>query len=345
VAPINNIIEKFPGLQGAMQNIINNTIGKNTMRAYESAIRRYRNFCEEHGYEVEQTTEDVLVHYIAWLHEQNATLAIISQVKPAIQLLLEIQTGKAEVFTPRVMRMLVGAKRKAAENRQPVKKAPEVTLRLLQTMVEKYVLQYQDNIYKAPIYRLRTVTQLVVEYYTFCRLADYSKLQAQHVELRGNDMKILFPTSKNDQYHNGQRTVITANGSATCPVRVLRLYYQRLGFRFGAAGGDTRYLHCRIRKFGGQWFADSHAASMGKAREELKDLLQELGRGPERVTDKSFKMLGVTKTLNAGVPVDDVARHGRWRTADMPLRYQHNSFETKKKIAGKIPGQEATDGE
>jgi hypothetical protein len=228
--------------------------------------------------------------------------------------MLELQTGKADAITARVQRMLTGAKRQAAEDRLPVRKAPEVSLQLLQKLTETFLLPYQENIYKAPIFRLRTVVRLTVEYYTFCRLADYVKLQARHVERRGEDLKILFPTSKNDQYHNGQRTVVAANRSPTCPVRPIKLYFQRLGFRFGADGGDKRHLHCRIRKFQGRWFADTHAASLSKARKELKDTLAEIGGAPERTTDKSFKMLGVTQTLSAGVPVG--GRSAAWALAN-----------------------------
>jgi hypothetical protein len=342
VEPIKEVLDKYPNLQRAMQSITTSTLGKNTMGSYESAVNKFKNFCTEHKYRSDQVTESMLIHYIAWLHDTKATLATISQVKPAIQLMLELQTGKADAITARVQRFLIGAKRQAAEDRLPVRKAPEVSLQLLQKLTETYLLPYQENIYKAPIFRLRTVVRLKVEYYTFCRLADYVKLQACHVERRGEDLEILFPTSKNDQYHNGQRTVVAANRSPTCPVRAIKLYFQRLGFRFGADGGDKRHLHCRIRKFQGRWFAYTHAASLSKAREELKDTLAEIGGAPERTTDKSFKMLGVTQTLSAGVPVEDVARHGRWRTPEMPLRYQHNSFEDRRQTAIKIPGQHIT---
>ncbi len=79
------------------------------------------------------------------------------------------------------------------------------------------------------------------------------------------------------------------------------------------------------------------AASIGKAREELKKLLEDMGVNSSGVTDKSFKMLGMTNTLEAGTPAEEVALHGRWRSTEMPLRYKHNSQEYKKRTAAKVP--------
>jgi hypothetical protein len=62
-----------------------------------------------------------------------------------------------------------------------------------------------------------------------------------------------------------------------------------------------------------------------------------MGEESRGVTDKSFKMMGVTGTLESGSSAEVVALHGRWRSMDMPLRYKHNLLEYKKLTAAKIP--------
>jgi hypothetical protein len=47
--------------------------------------------------------------------------------------------------------------------------------------------------------------------------------------------------------------------------------------------------------------------------------------------------LGVTRTVNKGAALDDVAQHGRWITTSMPLHYKHNSIEYKEQIARLVP--------
>ena len=59
-------------------------------------------------------------------------------------------------------------------------------------------------------------------------------------------------------------------------------------------------------------------------------------REQKGVTDKSFKMLGVMKMMEAGMTAEEVAIHGRWSSKDMPMRYKHNSDEYKSGVAAKL---------
>jgi hypothetical protein len=215
-----------------------------------------------------------------------------------------------------------------------------VLLVQLKAMTERYIGRFADNINMADVFKLRSVTAMVVEYFTFCRFSDYKMLQARHIEIVGEnmDMLITFPSSKNDQYHNGQSTILTRNGTDFCAVRILKLYFKRFGFRFGQQAGDKSYLHCMIRRTAGGRYGDGRvAASNTKAREELKATLGAMGYNATGVTHKSFKMLGVSEARKAGMTTAEIAAHGRWRTEVMPLRYMHNLLEYKAGIASKIP--------
>ena len=143
---------------------------------------------------------------------------------------------------------------------------------------------------------------MVLEYYTLCRLSDYQKLQARHLEMVQGGLQITFPAAKNDQMHQGNVTMLEENGSVICPVRLVSEYCKMLGLRVGGGAGDDRHIFCRIRKGKGAWSVDKGApASLSKAREELKQLLQQSGMADKGITDKSFKMLGVTSMMAAGL--------------------------------------------
>ena len=260
--------------------------------------------------------------------------ATLCQIKPAIVMMEEMFMGKATAFTARADRLLEGAKRVAAERRKPVKKAAEVKLGVLQKAVSLYITPHVKQIHGVDVYKLRTIFRLVEEYFTFCRCSDFRNLQARHVRKVGRAVEFTFPSSKNDQMHRGQVTLVTANDTELCPVKITELYFQRFGLRWGEAGGDNRFLHARIRKEAGRHNIDGRtAASSSKAREELKKLLGDMGEESQGVTDKRLKMMGVTGTLEAGTSAEEVALHGRWRSLDMPLRYKHNSMEYKKQTA------------
>ena len=338
VKPVDELAEQFPELKEALTEMAGGQLAASTLSNYTGAVARYRRFCEQQGYEITELTEKTIIHYAAVLTKEKATYSIISQVRPALKLLEQMNKGSVSAFTDRAERLLDGALRSAASRREPAKKAGEVDLTWLQRQVEETVWDKLDKGIRVDAYRLRLVFRLVMEYFTFCRLSDFQKLRAKHLELIDGGLQITFPSAKNDQLHNGQITILQANGSNMCPVRLAVIYCQQLGLVMGREGKDERFLSCRIRKSAGVWTADPGApVSLSKSREELKELLGKTDNGKKGITDKSFKMLGVTSMYKAGATPEEVGLHGRWRTAETSLRYKHNSVDYKMEVSAKIP--------
>ena len=337
VEPVEDILTDVPELQKSLQEILGKQLAAGTISNYQSAVTRFQDFCDRAEYDYTQISERVIIHYLADLNDKKVSYGIICQVRPALVLLEEMHKGRSDCFTPRAERILEGAKRAAAERRPTVKKATQVTLDCLKGMVSRCITAKQEENRVDP-YEFRTVYKAVVVYFTLCRFADYQQLQARHVEPVGEDVHITFPKAKNDQMHNGQVTVMKKNGTELCPVAMTHRYFRLLGLRMGEQNGDRRHLFCRIRKAGGSWAACSgQPASASKARENLKQLLDKSGIPSKGVSDKSFKMLGVTGMMEAGMTAEEVSIHGRWRSKDMPMRYKHNSAEYKTSMAAKVP--------
>jgi hypothetical protein len=97
-------------------------------------------------------TEQSVIHYLAELNQQKVSYVVLCQVKPALVMMEEMYMGKSTAFTARADRMMEGAKRIAAERREPVKKAAEVILDLLKRAVERYITPHSENIHKADVY-------------------------------------------------------------------------------------------------------------------------------------------------------------------------------------------------
>ena len=223
------------------------------MSGYQAAVSKFRDFQTKNGYEESEITEKVLLHYVTYLHSQNAAYSSFCQIKPAISMLQQLKSGQASAFTERVDRFIEVGKRQAAADKQGVKKATEVKFDTMQKMVQTYTCTSS----RVDVFKLRTITRVVVEYYTFCRGADYRQLQARHIEEVGEDLLVTFPKAKNDQMNEGRTTMLVANHGAVCPIKLVKLFYKRFGLKFGAAAGDSAYLHCRIRKHGGRHYADT----------------------------------------------------------------------------------------
>jgi hypothetical protein len=202
------------------------------------------------------------------------------------QLLQEMYNGKSTVFSPRVERFLEGAKRAVATSSPVLKKAAQVDMEMLIELVKLHITDKTERGERLDLYKLRVVFRLVIICFTFCRLSDYRQLQASHVQIDTDKVQILFTAAKNDQYHNGQVTILPAT---LCPVRLTKIHFNAMGLRPGIDGQDTKHLHCRLRKLAGRWTAaEGGPASLLKGREELKELLREVGRQGRGITDKSF---------------------------------------------------------
>jgi hypothetical protein len=186
--------------------------------------------------------------------------------------------------------------------------------------------------------RMRTFVRAVVIYFTFCRFNCYNKLRAQDFEDMGDSIKITFQSSKNDQYHNGQSSYVVENDSVINPVQIIRSYFKLCGFKFGLANGDQSFVNCVMRRKKAGWTADGRRSiSYSTSTRDVRNVLAAAGIFVEKASDKSFKMLGVTMTLESGTALENVRDQGRWRTISMPLHYKTNSDQFKKSVASQVP--------
>jgi len=334
--PVAAILQRDPGMAAIMNSLAAQPKAKSTVSNYAVEVRRYQQFCAKHGYLPEQSTEQGLLHYVGDLVRQKVTLSVLLQVKPALDMYLQLQ-GQQGQITDRVVLFLEAAQRQAAQHRQPAVKAPEIQLQLLRDMVDRFAAPAWGGTPAACPMLLRTVARVTVIYFTLCRGADYLTLQARHVEEHGEDLILTFPKTKTDQLHNGSIRVLRRREGNLCAVKVLKAYMRMAGMKWGKEHQDRRHLHSRIRKTDQGWKADKEAASMSTAREELQKILVMMGLDKKAATDKSFKMLGVTSMLNAGISAEEVALHGGWAKPDIVQRYRHNSVDYKQRTADRIP--------
>jgi len=338
-APVlGEILNEDASLMESVTGLMAQAKAGGTIISYENAVRKFKEFCAEKNYSYPEVTEKAVVHYIVQLDKDKAPLSTINQLKPALVLVEQLSGVQISAFTDTADILLAAAKRRASEIKPPTKKAgqlpDDILHRLFPVCMEPCL---KDKISSDPVL-LRTYVRDVIIYFTFCRFNCYSKLRAMDLEDNGDSIEITFPSAKNDQYHNGRTTVVVANDTAVNPVEIIRNYFKLCGFKFGRANGDKSYLNCVMRRSKAGWFADGRRSiSYATSTKNVQDMVSSVGLDATGLTDKSFKMLGVTRTVNKGAALDDVAQHGRWITTSMPLHYKHNSIEYKEQIARLVP--------
>jgi len=89
------------------------------------------------------------------------------------------------------------------------------------------------------------------------------------------------------------------------------------GNKYGE-GEDHRLVNCRLRKIDYLWQPQAGAGLCNTTvTEQLRKLIRKIGESTDRITEKSVKMERVTKMLDSGATMIDVANHGRWKTVEI----------------------------
>jgi hypothetical protein len=295
-------------------------------------LSKFESFCSENNYDFENFTEQAVVHYILFLEKAEPSSGMIAQIKPALSLLEKVRGRPYTAFTATADMYLEAAKRRAAERRPTTKKAGQIPADALERLVEKHLRDVWEGIAEPDWLKLRTILRVTVVKFTFCRFDCYNRLRVQDFEDTGDGIKVTFNSAKNDQMHQGNSSYIV--NEQAC--RVVRYAFQQFGFQMGNSK-DDRFVNCVLRKTKTGWQVDgTRRLSYSTATEKLRELMRETGMDDKGVTDKSFKSLGVTGTLEAGAELEDLMYQGRWKSLAMPLRYKVNSDQFKKDIAKKV---------
>jgi hypothetical protein len=106
--------------------------------------------------------------------------------------------------------------------------------------------------------------------------------------------------------HNGSTSFIV-NQSA---VEFIRYAFAQLGFVPGDRENKS-YLNCVVKNvYGVQEVVGGRKISYSHATAQLRKAVRDIGREAEGITDKSFKMQGVTAILDSGIPLEDVIMAG-----------------------------------
>ena len=205
-------------------------------------------------------------------------------------------------------------------------------------LIEKIVIPHTDDPWKINPSDFRGVVRAAVYYYTFCRFDDFNILTDKDVQDCGDHLKIFFKRSKNDQWYNGSLSVIAAQDSTTCPVKLIRLYFSRFGLVFASELSTGTYLNFRLQKSAGSWKAlPGSRLSQNAAMEKMRATLAKVTPDADKFTEKSFKVTGVTSLLDSGESLENVMLASRWRGLLTPQHYRDTSVQFRLSIAKRIP--------
>ncbi len=80
VGVLADIAEREPELQESLEQLVSNMKAKGTLANYNTAQRRFQDFCEGRHYSHYEITEQAVIHYLAELNKQQVSYAVLCQV-------------------------------------------------------------------------------------------------------------------------------------------------------------------------------------------------------------------------------------------------------------------------
>ena len=143
--------------------------------------------------------------------------------------------------------MLEGAKREAAKNKPPTKKAQSLTQQEIHSIIDKTIWKHGNGIIgpDPDLIMWRTVVRLYTYYKTFCRWDGFQQLTTENITFHEDHVSIEFKRSKNDQFYSGTYSLLAVlPGSPYCPKLIYSTYFTVMNFK--CSGIEN--LNCRILK-------------------------------------------------------------------------------------------------
>ncbi|MGW4476840.1 tyrosine-type recombinase/integrase [Nonomuraea sp. NPDC004354] len=281
----------------------------NTRRSYTRQWQNFVRWCAHHGRTPLVATPETLAEYVAELCDREMAPATIDQAIATVRAAHRTAGHPKTPDTGPALLVLRGYKRERAENGQRnQRQAPPVLIPELRQMIEACDLTTARG--------LRDRLLLVLGLALMGRRSELVALMVSDVLETSEGLEVTIRTSKTDKDSRGETIAIPAGAHPlTNPVAALADWVACLADH-GVT--DGRLLR-RIDRHGniGESLSDSSVNTI------LRDLAAaaELPNA-EAYTAHSLRAGGATVAYAAGVPVQTIAKHGRWDPqSPVVLRY------------------------
>ena len=305
-----------------------------TSANYAAVIKDFRNFClesENLRYDIFGAKE--VAQFVIHAFDSGKGKAYLSYIRPAITALeaaRETPSDKSAFTNSKLVRMIGGAIRRAAEAAPPIEKVDELPLEALRKGFSEHV--WGKDLKDINFVTFRTLYRWMLGAITLARYEGIRHIQSKDVKVvtdsRGvRAVQVHLRKEKNDQMHLGNyRMLPEAPGEVIEPLTLTLLFFKRAGFKLGE--GDN-YISCRSQ---GSSADGRFQLSYSTAQADGKKLLKELGFNI-RYGENSARRLGASNARRNNVPMDVIEEVGGWKTKGMVERYLSNTVDSKIKQA------------
>ncbi len=96
---LSEILEDDKSLTESVVSLMAQAKAEGTITTYECAVKRFKDFCLEKGYDYPKIGEKAVLHYIIQQNKDGASMAVLNQIKPALMLVEQLSGARWSAFT------------------------------------------------------------------------------------------------------------------------------------------------------------------------------------------------------------------------------------------------------
>ena len=336
---IKKMVDKNPALIPAAKIMLRPNLAASTVKNYSSTVNKFAEYCAFNDLKYPAFEESTVLTYLAEGFINQEPYSFYQKTVPALKAIETVLGTERSALTSHVIQANNSLRREEARKRPKIKKPHLFPIDTLNHIISVVVSPFELCPWEIDVTEFRALVRGIIYYYTFCRFSDYIILKDADFTDMIHYITIDFRHSKNDQFFQGSLSVIAARpDDPCCPVRLIRLYFQRFDLNFAKQGPSKGYVNFRVAKYGGHYRA-LHNTRLGlsTATSQFRSLLSKYGYEGQKFTEKSFKASGTTALLDAGEPLENVMLAGRWRNTITPLHYRQTSMKFRLDIAKRVP--------
>lgn len=296
-------------------------LASSTQATYSSGVKRFLNFCMEHGVQPLPADKLTLVYFAVAL-SRSLTTPTIKVYLSAVGSLHRRQGFKDPTqHNPQLKMILRGMQRanldKTSRPRQPITR--DTLHKLLYQVRHSHKLHKQDK-------HMLTAAFLLA-FFGFLRVSEFTIPSWSRFDPRSHPTKgsishkqeyytFTIKASKTDQLHQGQKIYILRSHERFCPYSAMRKYL-------------SHFPHSSsLRAQPLFTFRDGSPLTRHSCLKHLRRFLHKAGYRPRDFNTHSFRIGAATSAAHSGMPAHQIKLLGRWKSKAY-RRYIHSHHPAK----------------
>ena len=340
--PVGNLVSSWIGLSSR-------AVGESSAATYATARQRYLRFCveiagvEEHNVFPRNRGTDINHRLVCLFITYAARMMAKSTVEGTISALADWQRSRGlspslSISTDQlVKRTLMQAFRCRGENLRPVSSVPREKMALSLELLSELLGWSQSRAAAEPGSRPERVQDacwLVLGFFGMLRRSELAALRVRDVQLiSGGGVVLWIRSSKTDQQGVGASVCLAETSNSGFPVGAFVRQHVE-GIQASGAGGDQPLVSRGARWTGGiglGWRREAFTQRLRCILSEMAAAQHPTSIDVAQISAHSLRRGGATAAYEAGVPLEAIMRHGRWRSSAV-LTYVRESVRVRMEV-------------